>query len=65
MRTSRSQTLDYQMCLRDGHFLHTSCGSPNYAAPEVRGFLLIIDITVDVVKIRCVGASSDAATMML
>ena len=22
--------------MRDGHFLKTSCGSPNYAAPEAR-----------------------------
>ncbi|CAN7081437.1 unnamed protein product [Brassica oleracea var. botrytis] len=27
--------------MRDGHFLKTSCGSPDYAAPEVRLFLSI------------------------
>ena len=25
--------------MRDGHFLKTSCGSPNYAAPEARHML--------------------------
>lgn len=34
--------------MRDGHFLKTSCGSPNYAAPEVesRYHLMIFLITV-------------------
>jgi len=35
--------------MRDGHFLKTSCGSPNYAAPEVghlrSAFVVLPDVS--------------------
>lgn len=34
--------------MRDGHFLKTSCGSPNYAAPEVISGKLYSGPEVDV-----------------
>ncbi|XP_074573898.1 serine/threonine protein kinase OSK1-like [Curcuma longa] len=34
--------------MRDGHFLKTSCGSPNYAAPEVISGKLYAGLEVDV-----------------
>lgn len=36
--------------MRDGHFLKTSCGSPNYAAPEVHFLLSSLDAFVKVVR---------------
>ncbi len=54
--------LDQNLCVKiadfglsnmmmDGEFLRTSCGSPNYAAPEVDGNQIVIIVVIIIIDI--------------
>jgi serine/threonine protein kinase len=40
--------------MRDGHFLKTSCGSPNYAAPEVNLHYSKLITLIPLLRLRAV-----------
>lgn len=40
--------------MRDGHFLKTSCGSPNYAAPEVNLHYSNLITLIPLLRLRAV-----------
>lgn len=51
--------------MRDGHFLKTSCGSPNYAAPEVGMMLRLAYVCMKVHELFVVVAVVKVAAVVV